>query len=69
MAKKATGARKMPAIETPTRKRTGIAVRLDLAPEDHERLTKIAKDQGLSLSSYARMALFKQMKADEAGGK
>jgi hypothetical protein len=69
MAKKASGAKQMSATATPTRKRTGIAVRLDLAPEDHERLTKLAKDQGLSLSSYARMALFKQMKADEGGGK
>jgi hypothetical protein len=69
MAKKASGATKVEATATPTRKRTGIAVRLDLAPDDHDRLTKLAKDQGLTLASYARMALFKQMKADEGSGK
>jgi predicted HicB family RNase H-like nuclease len=69
MAKKVAGAKQMSMTEAPVRKRTGIAVRLDLAPEDHDRLTKLAKDQGLSLASYARMALFKQMKADEGGGK
>jgi hypothetical protein len=44
-------------------------VRLDLSPADHKRLAKKAKELGLTMSSYARMALFERLKADEAGGK
>jgi hypothetical protein len=67
MAKKkaTTGAKKVSNTATPARKRTGIPVRLDLSPEDHARLSRLAKEQGLSLSSYARMALFRLMKAQE----
>lgn len=69
MAKKAAGDKQVNATATPSRKRTGIAVRLDLAPADHERAMKLAKERGLSLSSYARMSLFKLMKEDEGGVK
>lgn len=69
MAKKAAGATKMNATATPTRKRTGIAVRLELPPGDHERLARLAKDRGLSLASYARQALYERMKDDEGGSK
>jgi predicted HicB family RNase H-like nuclease len=68
MAKKATGAQKVDATATPSRKRTGIAVRLELPPRDHERLAKLAGERGLSLSSYVRQALYERMKADEAAG-
>jgi hypothetical protein len=68
MAKRAAGVKKVPTTATPVRKRTGIAVRLDLQPTDHERATRLAKERGLSLSSYARMALFKLMKEDETEG-
>jgi hypothetical protein len=72
MAKKAasTGARKVgTATAIPKRTRPGIAVRLDLPPADHERASKIAKDQGLSLASLARMALYRMMKEYEGGSK
>ena len=41
------------------------AVRLDLTATDHERLAKCAKERGLSMSSYARMAVLALMKQDE----
>ena len=67
MAKKTTGAKKMgaTATATPTRKRSGKAVRLDLSPKDHDRLEKVADERGLSKSSYARMAVLAYIKQDE----
>jgi hypothetical protein len=50
-------------------KRTVKGVRLDLSPADHKRLSKLAKERGLTMSSYARMALFERMKTDEEGRK
>jgi hypothetical protein len=44
------------------------AVRLDLSPADHKRLDRHASALGLSMSSYARMAVLERMKADEAKG-
>jgi hypothetical protein len=41
------------------------AVRLDLSPRDHQRLERNAAALGLSMSSYARMAVLERMKADE----
>jgi hypothetical protein len=67
MAKKAAGEKKAEAIATPTRKRTGIAVRLDLSPKDHERLSKLAKRRGLTMASYARMVILERMDAEEGG--
>jgi hypothetical protein len=70
MAKKAAGTKKMStATQAPKRARSGIAVRLELPPEDHERASKIARGQGLSLASLARMALYRLMKDFEEGGK
>jgi hypothetical protein len=67
MARKAAGAKQMPDTATPTKKaqRTGMAVRLEIPPKDHDRLSRLAAIRGLSLSSYARMALFKLMWDDE----
>jgi hypothetical protein len=65
MAKKATGEKKVEATATPTRKRTGKAVRLDLSPKDHDRLERAAEERGLSKSSYARMAVLALIKQDE----
>ena len=45
MAKTAAGVKKVPTTATPVRKRTGIAVRLDLQPTDHERATRLAKER------------------------
>jgi predicted HicB family RNase H-like nuclease len=63
MAKKTAGANTVQA--TPTRKRRGKAVRLDIDPKDHDRLERAAKERGLTMASYARMALFERLKADE----
>ena len=60
MAKKAAGTKMQTATAAPPKRaRNGIAVRLDLPPADHERSSKIARDQGLSLASFARMALYR----------
>jgi hypothetical protein len=44
-------------------------VRLDLSPADHRRLNELVNDCGLTMLSYARMALFERMKGDEEGRK
>jgi hypothetical protein len=44
-------------------------VRLDLSPADHKRLEKAAKARGLTMASYARMALFERLMVDEGGTK
>jgi hypothetical protein len=52
--------------------RSGRPVRLDLTEADHKRMERLATERGLSKASYARMAVLRQMKADEAeegGGK
>jgi hypothetical protein len=40
-------------------------IRLDLAPSDHERLERVSRERGLSMSSYARMVLLERLKTDE----
>jgi hypothetical protein len=50
-------------------KRSVKGVRLDLSPADHKRLSKLAKERGLTMASYARLALFERMKEDEGGSK
>jgi hypothetical protein len=65
MAKKATGAKKVNAVASPTRKRTGKAVRLDLSPKDHDRLDRAAERKGLSKASYARMAVLDRLEQEE----
>jgi hypothetical protein len=67
MAKKAIGAKQVEATASPTRKRSGKAVRLDLSPKDHDRLERAAEERGLSKSSYARMAVLALIKQDEEG--
>ena len=69
MAKKVPGETKVEATATPARKRTGIAVRLDLSPKDHERMSKLAKRRGLTLASYARMVILERMDDEEGGEK
>jgi hypothetical protein len=54
----------MQAVQEP---KTLKGVRLDLSPADHKRLERLAKGTGLTMASYARMALFERMKADEGG--
>ena len=60
--------RKAPKVATTTAKyqRSGVAVRLELRPEDIERLERVASVKGLSKASYARMAVLAQIKKDEA---
>jgi hypothetical protein len=60
MAKKR--ARKMKAAEVV---RTSKPVRLELSPDDHERLEQCARRRGLSLASYARQAVLERITADE----
>ncbi len=66
MAKKTAKAEPMNAT---VKEKVVKGVRLDLSPADHRRLNKLAKERGLTMSSYARMALFERMKDDENGGK
>jgi hypothetical protein len=66
MAKKAA-ASKPANTNSPARKRTGKAVRLDLSAKDHERLERCSEERGLSKSSYARMAVLALIKQDEEG--
>lgn len=58
---------KMQATASRTGNRVGKAVRLDLKPEDFERLEKQATARGLNKASYARMAVLERLKADEEG--
>ncbi len=60
---------KGPRMNAVQEKRAVKGVRLDLSPADHKRLSKLAKELGLTMSSYARMALFERMKEDEGGSK
>jgi hypothetical protein len=65
MAKKTAKAEPMNAIQEKPASKAVKGVRLDLSPADHRRLNKLAKERGLTMSSYARMALFERMKEDE----
>jgi hypothetical protein len=69
MAKKTAGAKNMQPAASPPKKRTGIAVRLEIPPRDHERLSRLARERGLTLASYARQALYERMKDDEGDSK
>ncbi len=67
MAKKAAkGGKKMNVAQV---ERQVKGVRLDLSPADHKRLERLSKERGLTMASYARMALFERLKADEGSGK
>lgn len=63
MAKKKTvkPETKMPQAEAKPRARP---VRLDLQPEDYERLDRAAREIGLSKSAYLRMILFQRLKEE-----
>jgi hypothetical protein len=65
MAKKIAKAEPMNAVQEKPSAKALKGVRLDLSPADHRRLNKLAKERGLTMSSYARMALFERMKDDE----
>jgi hypothetical protein len=41
-------------------------VRLDLSSADHKRLEDNSKKLGLTMASYARMAVLERLKSDEA---
>lgn len=61
MAKK-----KDPKVQATADDRMTKPVRLDLSEADFERLEKCAKEKGLTKASYARMAVLKEIKIDEA---
>jgi hypothetical protein len=65
MAKKTTGAKAVQATAKPNKGRTGIAVRLELTPKDHERMGRLARKRGLTLASYARMVVMERMNEEE----
>ena len=66
MAKKTGKAEPMNATQE---KKAVKGVRLDLSPADHKRLAKLARERGLTMASYARLALFERMKEHEGGAK
>lgn len=66
MAKKSAKAEPMNTLQVQDKKAVK-GVRLDLSPADHKRLARLAKEKGLNMSAYARMALFDRMKDDEGG--
>jgi hypothetical protein len=66
MAKKTVRTSKRPAAAKEVRLVKGV--RLDLSPGDHGRLERVARERGLTMSSYARMRLLECIKADEAEG-
>lgn len=47
-------------------RRSGTPVRLDLRPEDMERLERVSQARGLSKASFARMAVLAMIKTEEA---
>jgi hypothetical protein len=65
MAKKK--AAPMPATATKKKapNRIGSPVRLDLRPEDLERLDRVCRARGLSRAAYSRMAVLERVRADE----
>jgi hypothetical protein len=62
MAKKAAKA-------TVKLERNAKPVRLDLLDQDYERLEVCARRMGVTKAAYARIAVLKQIRADEAGEK
>lgn len=59
-------AKKGPKMQATTPyKRSGIAVRLELKPEDFERLERQAQKLGLNKASYSRMAVLGRLAEDE----
>ena len=68
MAKKREGPTMDAAAASPKPNRTtlGKAVRLELSPEDYARLDRRARELGLTKASYARMAVMRQLKNEDA---
>ncbi len=66
MAKKTVRSGKPPSAAKDVRLVKGV--RLDLSPGDDERLERVARERGITMSSYARMKLLESIKADEARG-
>ena len=66
MAKKTVRSGKAPRAAKEVRLVKGV--RLDLSPGDHERLERVARERGLTMSSYVRMRLLESIKADETRG-
>ncbi len=71
MAKKTVkGAKQMDAVIQEQRLVKGV--RLDLSPADHKRLERRARERGLTMASYARMAVLDRLRQEEGtegGGK
>jgi hypothetical protein len=59
------GKKKTPA---PSKDRLVQGVRLDLAPTDHDRLKSAARRRGLTMASYARMAVLERLETDQPRG-
>lgn len=64
MAKKATGARKMPAATGPAMRHA----RIELPDDDYRRLKHAADRFRLSVSAYIRQAVIERIEADEQKG-
>lgn len=63
MAKKQTGERKVVTAEA-----TGTRhARIELSDDDYERLKRVAKANGLSVSAFIRMAVLQRIRKLEAG--
>jgi hypothetical protein len=66
MAKKTVkGAKQMNAVQE---QRLVKGVRLDLSPADHKRLERRARERGLTMASYARMAVLDRLRHEESEG-
>ena len=67
MAKKSSNS--MNAVKGRKRRTATLVkgVRLDLTEADHERLERCARERGLTMASYARMAVLERIKTDEGG--
>ncbi len=71
MAKKTVNDKSMNAVKGRVRSGSALVkgVRLDLSEVDHARLERCSRELGLTMASYARMAVLERLKADEARGK
>ena len=59
MAKKSDGGKKVTASETIKH------ARIELPEDDFERMRRVAKANGLSISAYIRQAVLRQVRKDE----
>jgi hypothetical protein len=56
---------KVPATASKPKGRNVKPIRLDVSPSDYDRAQACAESRGLTLASYARMALLDLLKRDE----